>query len=449
MNSKLTGFGMILFGLGAFALQARQESLPSGGGNRSAGAPARAGGFRGSGQSQRAPMVIRMGRQGAPRPQSAPRPSWGQMRQAPEPGRPAKGLEQAPRRATQEPASSRPSPAQHQGLGQRQGQAAGEQAQPTRLSPRSFAPKGGSAAFAVHHHPYTEGYVRRKLQNIGVTTEPKFITDRAEMMHSDNRHSSVALPSRGPGDGILKAALVGPRGGGAAMVRGRMAIVGTAAWQGNADRFNRTEDKPGHYYWHHEDGQDYAHYRDAAGYNWYGWYAGEQCFWARNYEGRWWWYDSAYDRWSFYDADFWWWQDPYHVGDLYCYDNGEYVPVNSQEDQIVVTQDSGVDMKASSSPDGTRTVKVVAESGDAFLYDDSQAPAFDPIYLASGVTRVEFSDTGNGRPLEIVLKLTDGSFDLFDGEGRPYNPGPAETDADTEASPQGILPSGAAVPAAP
>jgi hypothetical protein len=64
---------------------------------------------------------------------------------------------------------------------------------------------------------------------------------------------------------------------------------------------------------------------------------------------------------------------------------------------------------------------VVQSDGDAFLYDAAAVPTFDPIYLASGVQSVQYSDVNNGRPLEIVLKLNDGSFDLFDAQGNSYN----------------------------
>ena len=110
------------------------------------------------------------------------------------------------------------------------------------------------------------------------------------------------------------------------------------------------------------------------------------------------------------------------MGELYCYNDGAYIPVNSADDQIVVTQPSDAVMKAVNSPDGSRTVKIVAGNSDAFLYDDSAQPAFNPVYLASGVESVEFSDSANGRPLEGILRLKDGSFDLFDGQGRPYGP---------------------------
>ena len=73
------------------------------------------------------------------------------------------------------------------------------------------------------------------------------------------------------------------------------------------------------------------------------------------------------------------------------------------------------------SPDNTRKVKLVADTHDAFLYDNSNPPTFDPIYLASGVKEVMFSDASSEKPLEIILKLNDGTFDMFDSFGNPYN----------------------------
>jgi hypothetical protein len=281
-------------------------------------------------------------------------------------------------------------------------------------------------AAVVHHHAYAQGYVRQKLQKLGVKTEPSYITDRSEMIHTDRAHSAFPHPSQGPGGRPSSGNAITPRGADAARLSAHMALVSGPQWQGRVETYNRGEGRAGHYYWHNEGGLDFCHYRDASGYQWYGWYFGAQFFWTRNYDGRWWWYDADYDRWAFYNDDFWWWQDPYHVGDLYCYDKGDYIAVNSDDDRIAVTQPESVPAQSVNSPDGSRSVKLVAESQDAFLYDTTGAPAFEPIYLASGVQRVEFSDAANGRPMEIVLKLNDGSFDLFDSQGRAYNPGADE-----------------------
>jgi hypothetical protein len=97
------------------------------------------------------------------------------------------------------------------------------------------------------------------------------------------------------------------------------------------------------------------------------------------------------------------------------------VPVNSAEDNVAVTMPEDGNTHSFKSPDNTRTVKLVADTQDAFLYDTANPPAFNPVYLASGVQDVQFSDTKNGRPLEIFLKLNDGSFDMFDSNGTPYS----------------------------
>jgi hypothetical protein len=284
-------------------------------------------------------------------------------------------------------------------------------------------------AAVQHQHPYTQGYVRGKLRKLGVTAEPSLITDRGEMIHTDRKHSSITYPDRGPKGAALNAHLVGPSG---ADARAQMGRVNSPGWRANVESYNRIENQAGHYYWHTDGGFNYCHYLDASGYQWYGWYLGDSFFWTRDFGDRWWWYDAANNRWNFYNDNFWWWQDPNHVGDLYCYDGGAYIPANSAEDQIVVSQPDTGDMQSFLSPDGTRVVKLVAGGEDAFLYDTATPPAFDPIYLASGVQSVEFSDTSTGRPLEIVLKLDDGSFDLFDAEGRVYGPG--EYDGDAAAS---------------
>jgi hypothetical protein len=285
-------------------------------------------------------------------------------------------------------------------------------------------------AVARHHHPYTQGYVRHELSVLGVTAEPNLITDRSEMLHTDAAHSTIRYPTKGPKGAALSTRRLNPaQASDAALVRTHMAVVDDPGWRANAESYNNIENRSGHYYWHQDNGFNYCHYLDASGYQWYGWYLGDGFFWTRDFNGRWWWYDQADARWDFYNNNFWWWQDPDHVGDLYCYNQGDYIPVNSAEDQIVVSQPDTTDYQVFTSPDGTREVKLVAGGADAFLYDTAVPPSFDPVYLASGVQSVQFSDTSNGRPLEIVLRLDDGSFDLFDAQGQAYGPGNNDSDA--------------------
>ncbi|HXL73185.1 MAG TPA: hypothetical protein VN963_06120 [bacterium] len=309
---------------------------------------------------------------------------------------------------------------------------------------QNYSQPGVRAAVSIHHHPYTQGYVRKKLQKMGVSAEPNLITDRAEMVNTDRTHSVIRFPQHGPDHQAITAAVVSVRDYNNSVVRNQMMIADSPEWQARADQYNAAENQAGHYYWHNDEGVNYCHYLDGSGYNWYGWYTGDQYFWTRNFNGRWWWYDSDYDRWCFWNNGFWWWQDPYHVGDLYCYNDDNYIPCNSAEDQVVVTASNNANLQSNVSPDGTRIVKVDADTQDAFLYDTANPPTFDPVYLASGVQSVQFSDTSNGRPLEIILRLNDGSFDLFDGQGNAYGPGTFDADQAAQAAGQ---PDSSSVPA--
>jgi hypothetical protein len=293
----------------------------------------------------------------------------------------------------------------------------------TRARLKTFTDMGIRAANVIHHHPYTPGYVRQKLAVLGVKTEPQFITERSEMIHTDRAHSTVPSPGTGPDGRALTAAPFSGRHFNDKAVRDQMNLLEGNEWRGTIRDLSRTETRAGHYYWHRGEGFDYCHYVDRYGYHWWGWYLGNRYFWLRYFAYRWWWYDEGFGRWAFWNDGFWWWQDPFHVGDLYCYDDMDYIPCNSAEDQIVVTSAENPSLQEFLSPDGTRMVQLDRTTHDAFLYDTAKPPAFDPVYLASGVADVQFSDTANGRPLQIILKLEDGSFDMFDGDGNSYNPG--------------------------
>ena len=298
--------------------------------------------------------------------------------------------------------------------------------QPARIQPHAAAPPG-RAANVVHHQPYQPGYVRKKLQALGVKASPRVITDRAEIVATDRKHSAVRLPLKGPDNRPLMAKQVTARHLNDNVVRKQIALVDNEDYRRRILADNARETRVNEYYWHHDNGFDYCHTIDGSGYHWYGWYAGDQFFWTRNYAGRWWSYDSDFGRWNFWNDGYWWWQDPNHIGDLYCYTDSGYVPANSADDPIVVASTDQAGGVSYNAPDGTRAVKVFGDSKDAFLYDTANPPTFDPVYLASGVQSLEFSDTGNGRALEIILKLQDGSFDMFDAQGHPYNAaGPVE-----------------------
>lgn len=393
-----------LVGAGLYAAEDRggggnERNEGSGGASNRSSAPARQP-MRASRPAQaRQPVVIHMNHSaGGSHYQPAKKPSYGQTQW---------------NRTSQTRAAVKPAP----------------RVQATRQLKTAPA-KGVRLANAVHHQTYSQGYVRKQLSNIGVKKEPSYITDRSEIVSTDRAHSMIGKPSTGPKGEAFKGSLVSERKFNGSVVRHQMSIVNDPAYLQRIAGENRTETQRGRYYWHGAKGVDYsyAHYIDNSGYHWYGWYSGDNFFWTRNYDGRWWWYDSGFNRWCFYNDDYWWWQDPYHVGELYVYNDDNYIPANSADDPVVVAGSEQPNDAVYNSPDSKRTVKIALSDGDAFLYDTANPPSFDPIYMASGVQSVQYSDVNNGRPLEIILKLNDGSYDLFDAWGHPYNSETSESD---------------------
>jgi hypothetical protein len=271
---------------------------------------------------------------------------------------------------------------------------------------------------AVHHHANEPGSVRERLQKIGVKSEPGFITDRSELMLTDRHHSTAPRPQNGPDGKDLRASPIPPHRFDGDAVRNHMTRVDRPEFMERLARLDDQESQRRHHYWHREDGFTYSHYVDDGGYDWYGWYLGEQFFWTRNFHDRWWWYDEGVGHWCFWNNGFWWWQDPNHVGDLYCYNAGTYIPCNSNDDEITVAPPSASDIKAFPSPDSTRVVRIFGDAKDAFLFDLAKPVRFSPVYLASGVDEVRFTTPRNGRPLQIILTLDDGTMDVVDAKGQ-------------------------------
>jgi len=281
------------------------------------------------------------------------------------------------------------------------------------------AQPGAASNVAHHHHPFTQGYVRKKLQKLGIQSLPTYITDRRKMLDADKDHSVIRYPKTGPGRKPLTAAVLAPKNFNSRLVKDQMTVISASGLEAQIPLLDKTEKSLNHYFWHKGNGFDYCHYVDSWGYHWYGWFVGDSCFWTRFYGGRWWCYDPDNNRWCFWNGG-WWWQDPYHVGDLYLYNYGQYIPCDSAKDPVVTTVQVGTEA-VYSSPDGTRMVKVIKDAGDAFLFDTAIPPSFEPIYLASQVTGVKYSNTSDGSALQVMLTHGDGSYDLFDSQGNPLN----------------------------
>jgi hypothetical protein len=255
----------------------------------------------------------------------------------------------------------------------------------------------------------------RRLREMGIGNIPKF-DPRKKILNTDRSRSVLVRPSAGPKGVSLHAAMIAPNRGNGLVVRARMeGMVRNRTLAMQLTSYNRMETRRGHYYWHRWNGTDYCHYCDPWGYDWYGWYWGDTCFWARWYDDDWWWYDPAMARWCYWNDGWWWWRDPADIQVVYVYDDGRYVPAG--EESVPAPENSP--SAEYRSPDGTRTVKIV--DGDAFLYDTGDHSAENkPVYLGSDVQKVQFSSTGDEKSLQVLLTFKDGSFKLFDSEGNPY-----------------------------
>ena len=293
---------------------------------------------------------------------------------------------------------------------------------------RGSGGRGGGSSFSGGDRGSGSGYsnggsasfVSPRLRSLGVRSVPRSFTNRSQLFSAGSGRN-LGLPSQGPRGESFRASFVSSRAMNSTMVRNNMARVNTLGFRSQIRTFNTRETMVGHYYWHNYNGSNFCHYYDRWGCHWYGWYFGSSFYWSCWWGNYWWWYDPAYYRWCYWYDGWWWWQNPENVQEIDVYNNGEYVPSNSGETQTSETQASTgaesapAQIQSFNSKDGSRMIKLAGN--DAFLYDTTGTPAFKAKYLASGVTDVRFSNTDNGKPLQIMLGLSDGSFALYDADG--------------------------------
>ena len=326
-------------------------------------------------------------------------------------------------------------------------------------APHHFNTAGGSTFHnnGGNFHPSTHPSPR--LQKMGINKLPPTFHSSSQIMNTPPQHSLCEPPKQGPGGASLPTKPLEPRGANQAVIQNHMnTFAQNTAFTGQVNLYNNRETVANHYYWHTWNGANYCHYYDNWGYHWYGWYWGGHCFWSRWWGAHWWWYDPVYFHWCYWSNGWWWWQDPANVTVVYVYNNGQYVPANSADTTITTTttvmnpspsgsaapagagnppapetadnSTAGISEPAATGPidpattasypskDGTRTVKVV--SGDAFLYDTAAGETDNkPVFLASGVKQVKYSNPHNGKSMQVMLVMNDGSFELFDADGNP------------------------------
>jgi len=278
-----------------------------------------------------------------------------------------------------------------------------------------FAHLGGNPSRYV-----ASSIVPSRLKSLGVKNMPHSVLN-TQMPDVGRNSPQLVYPRVGPTGTALHAVAVTPRTN-AAFVRTHMAtFMNNRSFMSNVNGFNRTENQAGRYYWHNWNGSQYCHYCDGNGCNWYGCYDGGNCFWGCYYGDNWWWFDQAAADWCYWDQGNWWWQNPYNVNQTDLYDNGSYTPADDSQASAATSEnaDAAAAPIIFRSKDGTRQVKITGQGEDAFLFDTATPPAFQPVYLASDVANVIFSNSKNGQPTRIAVTLADGSFDLFDDQGQP------------------------------
>jgi len=181
------------------------------------------------------------------------------------------------------------------------------------------------------------------------------------------------------------------------------------------------------YYWHDWDGRRVCHHYDGYGYHWWGFYVGPVYFWTRYSDDRYWWYDPYWHRWVYLHDGRWWWEDDYHVtyviidNNYYRYGNdGGTVVVQPDPTPPVVTPPAAPsapapvqDQTMFYSQDGTRSVQILGDRKEAYLYDltiaDQNDRAARGRWLGAGVKSAKFvyddKTAADGTQTQVIRQI--------------------------------------------
>jgi hypothetical protein len=331
-------------------------------------------------------------------------------------------------------------PASAQG---RQGRSGG--GAPRAQAPRPRAPQAPRMSPGAQVRPSGNG--RPPAQHFDLRPAPARPVERP-VARPESRPGAEARPG-----GFGAAGRINARGWGAPDHR---SIVGSKEFAGRVFSHERDERQVNHVYWHNEGGQRYAHWYDGK-VHWYGFYNGPRFYWSRYEDNRWWWFDQTASRWLYWHDGYWWWNDPANPATMDVVVNDNYYPYaevaaepslapgaapDDSSSAMAAVEASGKGVHGNfskASPDGTREVQVYGARREAFLYD--RTGGGDPrfiAFLAAGVKHVSFSESA-GNNLQVMLLMLDGSYDVFDADGRsvlpstgngaPAQPGVPGTDA--------------------
>jgi len=199
------------------------------------------------------------------------------------------------------------------------------------------------------------------------------------------------------------------------------------------------------YDWYDWNGRHVCHHYDTWGYHWWGFYIGDVYFWTRYWNDSYWWYDPYWHRWVYQRGGQWWWQGPDGV---YIWTGGWYYRYGPGSGSVIVVPDPTppvevppgdstppADQTSVYSADGTRSVQILGDAKDAYLYDLTVADTSDPRaagrWLARGVQDVKFLNNGDGSVNQLVLTVQDEtgtqSSLTFDRDGNPFAPASVPT----------------------
>lgn len=193
--------------------------------------------------------------------------------------------------------------------------------------------------------------------------------------------------------------------------RDHVTIINNTTIINNITHVHRGWDTRDHNHsWYYWNGHRLAHRYDTFGYHWWGFYIGDSYFWTRYNNGRHWWYDPYYQRWVYLHDGRWWWQDPFAPTAVYVIIDNRYYRYQDNAGTIIVRPDPTTPVVAppaepaapAPSPDadtmysldGTRSIQILGEAKEAFLYDltatDPNGAAAGGKWLASGVKSAKF-----------------------------------------------------------
>ncbi|MFI5345606.1 MAG: hypothetical protein ACHQ51_04450 [Elusimicrobiota bacterium] len=192
---------------------------------------------------------------------------------------------------------------------------------------------------------------------------------------------------------------------------------------GEQDHWNRNDHD---YHWHDWNGMPVCHHYDDFGYHWWGFYVGNSYFWTRYDNDMYWWYDPYWHRWVFLRDNRWWWQDN---GITYVMIDNNYYRYGNNDGTVVVTPDptAPVDVPPAEpnapapetnqtmfySLDGTRSVQILGDRKEAYLYDLTIADQNDREargrWLGTGVASAKFVTDDkigdDGSPVQVLRQI--------------------------------------------